>query len=218
MPLKTWDTKADFDACYNIGLEPDGHPNTRPEVRGNYERRALFNAADHRLDSVTPRWTKLLDEYQWPLDTSILVLGCGFGWAIEFLEARGYTDVWGVDSSAYIQSMKDTINPGDGIAHSLVPDKISPADLTVPSEVNSFLQEAGHQSGFQVVVTEHVLSSWSDEEVTGMSAFLRGLKLVSQNGGAVIHLEQDGDARLPGFNWHTIAEWQALLPNDTVRK
>lgn len=217
MPLKTWDTKADFDATYNVGLEPDGYPNDRPEIRGHYERRALFNTVDSRLDFTTPRWTKLLEEYDWPLDTSIVVLGCGFGWGIEILEAHGYTDVWGVDSSLHIQSLKATIDPADGIACSLVPGKIHPADLTVAAEVTSFLQAAGHPNGLEVVITEYVLSSWSDVEVASMSAFLRGLKLVVQTGGTVIHFENDGDGRIPGFNWHTLAEWQALLPNDVVK-
>ena len=106
MPVKTWNTKADFDAVYDIGLEPQGHPNTRAEIRGNYERSALFNASVPYLDWVTPEWAALVAHFNWPLGASILIIGAGFGWAVEYLQGEGYTDAWGQDTSTWIATSR----------------------------------------------------------------------------------------------------------------
>lgn len=225
MPSKTWHTKADFDAAYSIRLEryTGGHPNTRPELRGNYERRALFNPSIPQLDYVTPEWERILAHFDWPTSTSIHIIGVGFGWSIEYLNGQGYADVWGADNSMYIQDAKEMVDPNDGIKCSLVGAKIRNTNFTVPSEISQFLLDTGHRNGpggevpFDVCITERVLTSLTDVEAVTLSAEIRN-KDVVKVGGLVAHIEvpSEPDGQDPTMNWHTLAEWKALLPNDII--
>lgn len=223
MPTKSWDTKADFDAVYNIGLEPEGHPGTRAELRGHYERRALFNASVPYLDYVTPEWSRIVAHFDWPTNTAICIVGAGFGWSIEYLNARGYADVWGVDPSPYIQGAKDEIDPADGIRRSLVAARIHDAKFPTASEVSRFLRDAEHRDGpdgetpFDVCVTERVLSSLANAEAVEFSDGLRALGVVKR-GGEIAHIEtptvegrQDST-----MEWRALAELKTLLPDDII--
>ncbi len=224
MPRKTWGTKADFDDAYSIRLEryTGGHPNTRAELRGNYERRALFSPSIPQLDYVTPEWERILAHFGWPTSTSICIIGTGFGWAIEYLNSVGFADVWGVDNSAYIQGAKDEIDPADGVKRSLVAARVRNENMVVPGDVKRFLRNSGHRNGpggeepFDVVVTERVLSSLEDSEATFLSGQIRTMNVVKAT-GTVLHLEEPPPREVDlSFNWHTAAEWKALLPNDTI--
>ncbi len=224
MPLRTWDTKADWDAAYSIRLEryTGGHPNTRPELRGNYERRALFNPTIPQLDHVTPEWERILTHFGWPTSTAICIIGVGFGWAIEYLNSQGFTDVWGVDPSLYIQGAKDETDPADNTKRSLVAARVHNANVPTPGEINRFLRDAGHRNGpagetpFDVCVTERVLTSLTDAEAMWLSAEIRN-KDVVKAGGRVVHIESPlHQGSHPGYNWKSLAGWKALLPNDVI--
>lgn len=216
MPLKTWDTKADFDSAYDVGLEPDGHPNTRPEVRGHYERSAVFNAGDPRLDFVTPEWSAILDHFAWPTTARILVVGCGYGWALEYLSlARGYAEAWGVDPSAYIQATKSEVSPQDGVQNALLGGRVLASDPSRDAGRDQCVCDSvGKGSTFDVIVTERVLSSLTDLEARVLSKALHSAALLSST-GTVVHVENDGPAGLAGFNEKTLADWKALLPADS---
>lgn len=220
MPRKTWDTKADFDGAYDIGLEPEGRNNTLGiERRGNYVREALFNTAVPSLDIFTREWSKLIAHFAWPTRTSICILGTGFGWSIEYLNSQGFDDVWGIDNSAYIQGAKDEIDPGDGIARSLVSSWIHDADFSQDSEMTRFLRDSGHDvTAFDVCVTERVLSSLEDAEVVNLSSRLRALNVITPSGD-IIHLESSPDPHGrddPLMNFKTADNWKTLLPDDSV--
>ena len=222
-PRKTWDTKADFDVAYDIGLEPNGHPNTRAELRGHYVREAIFNQEILYLDFVTPEWERILTYFGWPVNTSVCIVGVGFGWAIEYLNSQGYMDVWGADNGVYIQGAKDEIDPSDGIARSLVPEHVRDENMVVPGDVSRFLRDSGHRNGpgdeepFDVVITERVLSSLEDSEAVFLSNQIRTMNVIKSE-GQVIHIE---NSQLPGvgdppMNWKTLDQWKALLPNDIM--
>ena len=234
MPRKTWPTKADFDGAYKLriaryreeyaGISADEPP-------GNYERRTLFNSSSSypsggatitQLDYVTPEWERILAHFGWPTSTSICIIGAGFGWAIEYLNSQGFTDVWGVDNSAYIQGAKDDIDPADGIKCSLVGYRLRDEDFAVDSDVQRFLLDSAHRNGpdgeepFDVVVTERVLSSLEDSEAVSLSDRLRTMDVVKST-GQVIHIENSelpGPGLDPSMNWKLLAEWLVLLPAD----
>lgn len=218
MPHKTWDTKADFDETYNIGLEPYGHPNTRPEIRGHYERRALFNAEIPYLDFVTPEWSRILAHFSWPTNTSICIIGAGFGWSIEYLNSQGYEDVWGVDSSQYIQTMKNEIDPADNIKCSLVADRIHSANFATRREIKRFLLDSRHEvNPFDVCVTERVLTSLTEAESVSLSSNIRTQNVIKAR-GQFIHIESPINKGMQNIdmNWKTLVAWKDLLPNDII--
>jgi len=233
MPVKTWDLKSDFDGAYSIRMErynPNGAVG-KNEIRGNYERSAIFSTSIPQLDYVTPEWERILDHFRWPTSTSICLDGCGFAWSIEYLNAQGFMDVWGNDTSAYIQSDKTATDSKDNTKRSLVPDKIDNASFTNNNEVVQFLLNSGHRNGpageepFDVCVTERVLSSLTDAECVQLSADTRTFEVVKTiaggNGveGLVMHIEHStvpGPGNDPLMNWKTLADWKTLLPNDTM--
>ena len=47
MPVKTWDTKADFDGAYEIGVRVNGR---RTGEVAHYERRALYGSIADEYD------------------------------------------------------------------------------------------------------------------------------------------------------------------------
>ncbi len=218
MPVKTWDTKADFDAVYNIGLEPQGHPGTRAEIRGNYERSALFNASVPYLDRVTREWSAIVAQFAWPFDTSILIVGAGFGWSIEYLQAQGFTAAWGQDTSLWIQQELTTIDSRTDLPNSLVDGRISFGFLNSDAGRRRIRKDTiGPQPSrrFDVVITERVLSSLTDAEAQQMSTDIRA-DLLSGT-GELIHIEHGPGPRddTTGWNWQTIDAWKLVLPADT---
>lgn len=210
--FREWKTIEDWNSAYNIGLEPGGRPNTRPEIRGHYERRALFNSNDSRLDYVTPEWSYIVKRFNWPRSTSIAIIGCGYGWSMEYLRSQGYAEVWGNDPSAFIQGTKDEIDPNDGRRRSEMGTRIEATLLDSPEHFDVFKSFTGHAT-FDVVVTERVLSSLTDKGVVVFAAALRDNLLA--RGGDLLHLETDGVTD-PSFNGKTVREWKALLPNDFI--
>ncbi|MFQ5982314.1 MAG: class I SAM-dependent methyltransferase [Woeseiaceae bacterium] len=221
MPIKTWDLKADFDGAYNIGLEPDGHPNTRSEIRGGYERSALFNASDPRLDYTTKEWGRILALFgaQFRTSARILIVGCGFGWSMERLVAGGYTNVWGVDTSAYIQAEKAAIDSRSGIANALQATRILNFDLTTAAgRTDCLAASIGADSRFDIIVTERVLSSLSDAEVTQMSSDLASMLVAS--GGLILHIETppavEADRQRLDMNFRTLDAIKTLVGTDSV--
>jgi SAM-dependent methyltransferase len=206
MPTKTWDTKTDFDDAYIIRLNRDvGLQSGDPREYGHYERRALFNAAKPLYDYV-----------------SILIVGCGFGWALEFLDAQGFTDIWGADPSTYIQTTKDLTDPNDGKKFAMLASKIQNTNMAVRAQVNALLRTADHDKdgGFDVVISERMLSSLSDQEAVDYSAKIRTWDIVKST-GTVLHIEHDlnpDSGRDPEMNWHKIADWKVLLPNDLIAR
>lgn len=219
MPTKTWDTKADFDGAYSIRLEryTGGHPNTRAEFRGNYERRALFSTTIPQLDPTTAEWANIVAHFNWSLTTSILIVGCGFGWTIEYLQSVGYASSWGTDTSIYIQADKDTVDPADGVKRSLDPTRIHDADVSKPNNRGQLiLDTVGAGNRFDVIVSERVLTSLTDAEAVSFRNDLDEMR--ADPNGVIIHIEtpvSDGQQD-PAMNWKSLADWKTLLPLDTI--
>lgn len=228
MPFKTWDTWADYQGAYDIGAEPDGHPNTRDEVRLSYHRAVMFPIArDHAVNVV-----RVLN---WQPSMKIVVIGCGFGWFIEVLKNElGYTNVVGTDIGLYVQTNKGGteeadinaaiqavgLNPllGDGaIAKGKLFDGGPRARVPVLNEdartnqSRTRIKQALIGGGaVDWAFTESVLESLTDAETTQGSGFLHQL---ATNVGHLVVTTRPGQT-LGEFNWKTLAEWKALLPND----
>lgn len=151
-------------------------------------------------------------------NNSLLVAGCGYGYLVrQLMRDHAFTDVWGFDASAYVQS-----NPGN-----LEPEyfsRILQADAL--GNLNSVRQAAGLKGNqsFRACVTEDVLPTAANEaEAQTMLSNLRGISQgmahvitpyrpelgeVRQPDGSVTY---PGGVRMPGFLWLTIDEWRALI-------
>jgi len=228
MPFKTWDTWADFQGSYDIGAEPDGHPNTREEVRLSYHRAVMLPLARDRATNVA----RVLN---WLPTMKIVVIGCGFGWFVEVLKNElGFTDVVGTDISLYIQANKSGteeadinaaiqavgLNPllGDGATiKGRLHDGGTRSRVTV---LNENAQTAQSRNAIRQAFTgpgqvawafsESLIESLTDAEAAQGSGFLHQ---VANNVGHLVVTTRDGQT--PGeFNWKSLQEWKALLPND----
>ncbi len=240
MPLKTWDTKADWDAAYKFGAEGDvGHTNTHAEVILHYNR--IFKAGQEAVTHAT-RLTAALG-WTAPGDT-ILIAGSGFGWTAEALEGLGFATVVGTDVSTYIQGNKATsedadidaaisdvgLDPASGEGLEIKTRILARSGGTGNRQRNSrgVLDEDGKNGGsrgrikqalglqgnerIEWVVTEAVIESLTDAEV------LSGSNDAGIIGNNTVHffypLRANGN-QLDGFNWKSLEDWKLLVPGDT---
>lgn len=220
MPVRTWDTQADFDLAYNLNAEPDGHPGGRSSRRLHYHRLVIFNDSRSTSDYVTPEWSKIVAHFAWPRPaTTILIVGCGFGWTIEYLNSVGYPDVWGIDTSLYIQGNKAQTDPEDGRSRSEVPTRVHDTDIENGGNRAQLINATvGAGNRFDVIVTERVLTSLTDGEAQTFSTRLNASLLSNTPTSPLIHIDSPPmpGSQQAGYNWHTLAEWKAILPGDVI--
>ncbi len=209
MPLRTWNTKADWDDAYQ-STPHEGNDPLNP-VRLGYERGALFTEVADGMFGT--RWSNVSAHFNWPTTTTIAVVGCGFGWGIEALNSLGYANVWGDETSTYILLEMVTVDSRTGLPNSLVDGVILSNDLTGNAGRRQFQRDSvGQNVTFDVVATEQVLESLTDQEAIDFSADLNNLI-----GGRVLHivtplltLQQDAN-----YNWKTLDDWKTLIPGDS---
>lgn len=233
MPLKTWDTKADFDAAYE-GPAPHGagEPDT---VTLHYHRARALGPGGSKT-YVAQNLIRLLG---WDLNTKLFLDGCGFGWLAEALSAEGPMNLLTMvqsDPSLYIQSAKNTseesevdaaitargLTPGSGRglavknkiwtpgARARISLVINDWDMSTNRDRNRVRNAVG-PTGYDVL-TEDVLTSLTDQEAIDYSADLNQLNGFSTIYHLVSILQPSQD---PGYNWKTLADWKALIPADT---
>jgi hypothetical protein len=229
MPLINFETKADFDDAYRIGAEPNGHPNTRPEIKLHYNRKVIRPIA---LRNVT----NLIRVLSLVPTNAIVLVGVGFGWSIEVFLSLGFSRVIGTDTSLYIQGSKflseETdlrfaisavgLDPDRGEGNSLLNSfldggsrtteaaRVLSEDLSTESSRNTIKSTLPIVPNW--VITENVLSTLSDVEAVGLS---NRLHLLDTN-IKVAHLDTTikPSGQDPRYNWKTLDDWSLLLPND----
>jgi hypothetical protein len=235
MPRKAYNNKSDFDADYSIGAEPEGHPNTRSEIRLNYNRATILPICQNRAE-------KLVEIFAWPLSTKILIVGAGYAWTAEVLESvYGYTNIVTTDTSVHIQSTQDSseeaeidaaisasgLNPASGEGLTKKNGLHTPGNRRRHSR--SVQDESLSNNGsrnriknilgdFEVGITEEVIATLDDVEVVTAAGWIDNVNA----GLDVIHLTSViQPAKLasghqdPIFNWKTLADWKALVPSHT---
>ena len=229
MPIKEFNTKADFDAAYSVGVESDGRPSGTTEVRLNYHRAVMLPICQHRADF-------LVSHFAWPTNTNILIVGAGFGWTAEILETQyGYTNIVHTDVSPWIQDNQDTSEEAE------VDAAITSAGLDPATGRGAELKARLHTSGnrrrhsrsienedlgnqgsrnrirnilgdISVGITESVLESLSDAEMLDISD---RVDKINANIDRIHLVVTTRPGNNPGYNWHTLAEYKSLLPTDT---
>ncbi len=134
----------------------------------------------------------------------IVIFGCGFGWLDEAMRTQGI-DAIGTDTSPHIQnawtsgtgetgSSKKPLNQNGGNNGSR----------------NKIRQEFAGNNDPTHVISENVLTSLSDAEITDLAQW------DSFTGAAIIHLtsvfeKQIQKDQFPAWNWKTGAEWRTFF-------
>lgn len=166
------------------------------------------------LHSSTPSWMQsrynILNGGGQLNNASVLVVGCGFGWLMEFMLDAGI-NAWGLDGSPYIQANITTESRLD-VALRIVQGVLGVDSNTV---IKNALQAIGGSRTYTYVVTDDAVSSHSDAEVP---AFLTACEAMLQGNvkGRIIHLVtplQPERTQDPVINWKTMAQWKAFAPD-----
>ena len=231
MPRKTYTTQADFDADYNVGAEPDGHPGTRQKIRVGYVRAGMWPYAVNRA-------AKLVELFAWPTSTPILVVGAGYAWTAEALETiHGYTNIVTTDTSPHVQATQDQgdeslidaaitavgLDPamGEGLAKKNAIWTAGPRRRHSRDVKDEDLSNNGSRNRIRnvlgsvdVAISENVATVLDDSEVTQIADWIDNVDSLSQVIHLVTELLPDHNQN-PVFNWKSLADWKALVPSHT---
>jgi SAM-dependent methyltransferase len=186
--LVSFDTQAAFDSAYSL-----------PGV-GNYTRAAFGDFHMGRIEEAARR-------SGWAKNQSILIVGCGFGWAVERLIAVGYTQTWGVDSSPYIHANK--------AAQTSASSRIIDANILTPAG-RTTIQNVSGVNRFRYLVSEDVLPCYDDAGATELHAAMGLLRHAQGEVGHVVTDLQEGVMQDPAYNWKTVEDWRLLLSTPNV--
>ena len=96
--------------------------------------------------------------------SSVLVVGCGYGFLLEYALDQGVNSnkIWGTDISTEIQANKGAEARADVAA------KILDIDISAPDAVQQLRAVVGGNGRFNWIVTEDVMPFYSDAEVPGL--------------------------------------------------
>jgi len=122
--MANWD-KTLFNKYYDIGGEPWGRPNTRPEVRLHYHD---YSIGKRQGFYYAPLLANLIGLNA---GDAIVLVGCGFNWTAEGLVALG-AEVIGLDISNYIQGQKGQTEEAE-LRECIVAAGLNPDTYVIPT-------------------------------------------------------------------------------------
>ena len=219
-----WD-KALFDRAYSFNAEPDGHPNTRGEIRLHYNRYVLF-------PEILRRAQYFIQQFGLTPASRVLVVGAGFGWTAEALVSLGIPAI-GTDTSTYIQNNKavsEDVEIRDAIA-AVGLDPMSAAGLShfnrlrgdgIRTRANVMAEDHATNAsrnrvknalgGITLCITEDLVTSLTDSECATARAFLEKF------GVPMCHFVTEFANPNPPFNFNSksLEAWKATFPADSV--
>jgi hypothetical protein len=148
-----------------------------------------------------------------PTNQKLAIWGCGFGALVNLTVAAGY-DAYGFDGSSYAISRGKALLP-------TIASRLFVRNALVSKDVTASRTDAGlrGQAKFALLVTESMVSTMSDAEISTMLPLLRASSSAAQE----VHMEvpEDPGATAAGMNdsrlnWKSSADWKALLSPDVV--
>lgn len=141
----------------------------------------------------------------------VLYVGCGLGIGVEVTLDSGFagTSVWGIDNSAYIQSLW----PNTAQTRADVRAKLGPYDIRTVTATQLRILTGINNVRFTIIVTEDMISSYTQAELANASASVSPF-VACQNwlaaGGKIIHLMMTRDGSTPDMTrWPANAQRQA---------
>ena len=238
MQIQDWTLQSTWDNAYKIKADErigDGKGSLTNPLRTHYHNFILKDSAGFRMQNLVTKLNIVTG-------SRIVVIGAGFGWSVEWLNANGYIAI-AVDPNQYLIGKAPTSEEfeiatlieakgGDINAHRIDPtDKIEKPILDILvrqdgkrtsetlidedlKKVNS--RKAIHSAigkNMDYVITENMLSTLSDAELIDVADNLDKFKKL-QSGVPIIHLDTWTDeSQDPDYNWKTGVEWRAFFDN-----
>lgn len=205
MPIVDWDQESTWWLNYTEAVRDPESPRHGEMV--TYGREWAKKFWDPRGDTPPRKWVKRMDTLRNVVSKDrILVVGCAFGFLLERFLDDGFTEVWGTDTSDWIHSNLQE-------ARDDIRDRIFKKDPQ-DSDAGQFFKDKTGQARFTWVITEEVLSSYEDDELTPI---LNGCEdLVKGNRpDRVVHIADTPGTSNPTYNLKTPEEWEAIRPDHT---
>lgn len=199
MAIPIWGQK-EFAQYYYVRDGRQGSPTQGQEFGYGRDWALLFDtrtpgALRHFLD----RWQRCVEVMDISPEDRVLVVGAAFGFLVESAHDLGYPNVFGMDSSDYVARDPNNDRREDiDILH---------CDLTA-TDLKDKLSTYSGSYVFDLVITEDMVACHSDTEVQSFAPILNSLT------DRVLHITTVGrhNPRVPDINWHSLEEWQTLIP------
>lgn len=181
-----------FDAAYF-----NGATDANGAVYGYTNYVSPLTYLDERPNVMAARYVERLAA----AGKTVLIVGCALGLTVQELRLLG-VQAWGLDVSSY------AVNA----APAAVRQYLTIGDARQSSAWNAAKNLAGFkgQTRFNMVITEDLLPCLSNADAVTMAQLARA------NSQAVFHLYEDNPATAPWYNYHTPAEWKAILGQDKI--
>ncbi len=212
MPRKNWNSQADWDASYQVRIRDPSHPQFHQKI--GYGRLWAERSNDPYdtqtgvLNRFVKRKDKLIELFGMTSAERIIILGSAFGFLIETFKGAGFTNVWGIDDSGFIDTNKTKESSG---TVDIIKD-----DFDASSAKGKMTSTTG-TSLFDWVISESVFESYEDAEMPKLLTTAEGLLDPVKPLTNIIHIvrvvfdvsnpDKDID---PVYNQKTIAQWKAM--------
>lgn len=187
--------------------------------------RAFWQAFKPSADASPRFWKDLWDQRIVPAIGNvtgaqrILFVGCGLGMGVESAIDSGFVarSCWGIDNSAYMQSLWPTEARADLRPGSQDP-KLGALDVrTVTNTQLRTLTGLGGNVRFTIIITDDMLSSYTQAELASANVAVNPLVAIPNwlaAGGKIIHLMWTMDGSTPDMTrWPANAQIPDPLPN-----
>lgn len=140
-----------------------------------------------------------------PSGEKVLIVGCAYGYTIEYLVDNWNVDAYGMDVSSWAVNQADTATSYGG--------RIYQGDITANNAVKD-IQKATPGGKFAVIMTESVLSCLTDAEAQTATDQCRNE--AQQTAVHRVWSTDGSDINTDYYNGKSLAEWQSLCdPNSS---
>lgn len=196
--LATYDSRADWLLWYRVVV--DGIEYTYGDAPQHFWREAVIDRADE-LENLG-----IL-----PIQR-ILIVGSGMGYLIEELHDRGYPNVWGLESSSYIDSKRGDI-AGDVLFVS--------GNLTGGVQIRNALRDLTGDRVFDWIISEDVLTCYPEPDIPTLLNAAESILASAQPLSHIVHFVTPGPFKKPEIqgkiNDKTMAQWTTVRSTHTWR-
>ncbi len=239
MPIQDWTLQSTWDNAYKIKADErigDGKGSLNNPLRTHYHNFVLKNSAGLGMQ-------KLVTKLNIVAGSRIVVIGAGFGWSVEWLNANGFIAI-AVDPNQYLIGKAPTSEEpeittlieakgrdknelridvhGDGKEKPIL-DILVRQDGKRTSEtlIDEDMKNNGSRravwgelsKNMDYVITENVLSTLTDSELVDVANNFDSFKKLQSN-IPIIHLDTWTDiSQRPEYNWKTGVEWRSFFDN-----
>lgn len=181
-----------FDAAYfNGGADANG-------VYGYTDYASPLTYLSERPAATAAKYVERLSAN----GKTVLIVGCALGLTVQALRASG-VNAWGMDVSAYAVGQA----PADVRPYLTIGDARTSAAWSAAKSLAGFKG----QTKFALTVTEDLIPCLSDAHAVAVSTLAR-----QNTQGVVAHLYEDNPSTGTWYNYHTPAQWKALLGPDRI--